>query len=162
MSTPLARFARLAPLLALAGTGCSDGERAAPAWQLVAPHLDGALLSVWGTSARDVWAVGSDSRDGLGATVLHFDGASWERLETGQAGDLWWAFGFAAGPLYLGGTGGTILRFDDGEFTRMNTPGTGTVFGIWGATADDLWAVGGAPGGAQGAFAWRLQGGGSR
>jgi hypothetical protein len=137
----------------------SDGASSSSSWQIVEPHLDAALLSVWGTSATDVWAAGADTRDGQGPLVLHLDGSSWTRLPTGQSGDLWWAFGFESGPVYLGGVGGTILRFEDGAFTRMQTPGTGTVFGIWGAAPDDLWAVGGSPGGAQGAFAWRLQAG---
>jgi hypothetical protein len=143
--------------LALCACG-TDEASSSPAWQIVEPHLDAALLSVWGTSASDVWTAGADTRDGQGPLVLHFDGATWTRKPTGQGGgDLWWAFGFDSGPLYLGGVGGTILRFEDGTFTRMQTPGTGTVFGIWGATPDDLWAVGGSPGGAQGAFAWRLE-----
>jgi len=145
-----------ASCLALSACG-SDEATSAPSWQIVGPHLDAALLSVWGTSANDVWAAGADTRDGQGPLVWHFDGAGWTRRPTGQSGDLWWTFGFDSGPVYLGGAGGTILRFEDGSFTRLQTPGTGTVFGIWGATPEDLWAVGGAPGGAQGAFAWRLQ-----
>jgi len=137
---------------------CSAPAEDTPApvpWQIVEPHLNAALLSVWGTSATDVWAAGADTRDGQGPLVLHFDGSSWTRLPTGQSGDLWWVFGFESGPVYLGGVGGVILRYQDGQFTRLPTPGTGTVFGIWGASPDELWAVGGAPGGAQGAFAWR-------
>jgi hypothetical protein len=145
--------------LALAALSCSigacSGEETPAHWQIVAPHLDAALLSVWGTSAKDVWAAGTDTGDGQGALVLHFDGSSWTRLPMGQTGDLWWVFGFESGPVYLGGVGGVILRYQEGEFTRLPTPGTGTVFGIWGASPDDLWAVGGAPSGAQGAFAWR-------
>lgn len=146
----------LLALLALAASGCGDGDEdeSAPSWQVVAPHLDAALLSVWGTSPSDVWAAGADPGDG--PLVLHYDGASWQRLDTGHSGDLWWVFGFAEGPLYFGGTGGTILRWQGGAFERMSTPGTGTVFGIWGASPDELWAVGGAAGGSRGAFAWRL------
>jgi hypothetical protein len=114
---------------------------------------------VWGTSARDVWVVGADARDGTGPTVLHFDGDAWARVPTGQAqGDLWWVFGFPGGPVYMGGTGGVILRHhpDDGSFTPMATPGIGTVFGIWGAAEGDVWAVGGESESA-GGFAWRLR-----
>lgn len=156
MKTVRAALLSAASCLLLCACG-SDEAASSPSWQIVAPQLDAALLSVWGTSATDVWAAGADTRDGQGPLVLHFDGSSWARLPTEQSGDVWWAFGFESGPVYLGGAGGTILRFEDGAFTRMHTPGTGTVFGIWGATPDELWAVGGAPGGAQGAFAWRLQ-----
>ena len=130
----------------------------AEGWALVHTGLSGALLSVWGTSASDVWAVGADARDGSGPTVIHFDGEAWERVPTGEAqGNLWWVFGFDQGPIYMGGEGGVILRYEAGEYTHMTTPGTNTVFGIWGATPDDLWAVGGASD-STGAFAWRLEG----
>lgn len=133
-------------------------------WQLVHSDLSGALLSVWGTSSTDVWAVGSDALDGTGPTVIHFDGESWSRIPTGEAqGNLWWVFGFADGPVYMGGEQGVILRHwpesagGDGSFTKLSTPGTGTVFGIWGATPDDVWAVGG-DSSEIGGFAWRLAG----
>ncbi|PRQ01090.1 hypothetical protein ENSA5_27720 [Enhygromyxa salina] len=128
------------------------------AWELVHRGLSGALLSVWGTSSRDVWAVGGDALDGTGPTVIHFDGESWSRVPTGESqGNLWWVFGFDEGPVYMGGEGGVILRYEDGDYTLMDTPGTETVFGIWGATPDDVWAVGGASD-ASGGFAWRLSG----
>lgn len=128
------------------------------AWEIVHSDLAGALLSVWGTGARDVWAVGGDTRDGAGPLVIHFDGESWTRLESGEAqGNLWWVFGFEGGPVYMGGEGGMILRNQDGDFSRMTTPGVDTVFGIWGATPDDVWAVGGASE-STGGFAWRLSG----
>lgn len=138
-------------------------------WQIVHEGAAGALLSVWGTSARDVWVVGADALDGSGPVVLHLDGDVWQRVPTGLAqGDLWWVFGFEGGPVYMGGTGGTILRYQpgpgdgpaDGSFTVMPTPGLGTVFGIWGATPDDVWAVGGDSESA-GGFAWRLRSSGA-
>src|SRR5688572_27135041 len=90
-----------AALLALAA--CGSEER----WQTVQRDLPGALLSVWGTSASDIWAAGADSRDGKGPTVQRFDGSEWKRVDTGQtSGDLWWVHGFAGGPVYFGGSGG--------------------------------------------------------
>jgi len=128
-----------------------------PSWSLVHEQLDGALLSVWGTSASDVWTVGGDARDGTGPLVLHYDGAAWERIETGQTeGDLWWVFGFDGGPIFMGGAGGVILRYQGGSFTLMDTPGIGTVFGIWGSSPSDVWAVGGQAD--KEGFAWRLNG----
>jgi hypothetical protein len=144
-------------LACVSGCGSADPAAAAPSWQVVHQSLPGALLSVWGSSAHDVWTAGSAPAGGEPPTVLHFDGSSWSALDTGSPGDLWWVFGFASGPVYLGGTGGQILRYVDGTFEAMTTPGTGTVFGIWGTSPDALWAVGGEPGGAQGAFAWRLE-----
>jgi hypothetical protein len=142
-------------LMGLTLLGCGGGD----SWQAVERNLPGALLSVWGSSADDVWVVGGDAGDGQGPTVLHWDGTAFHRLATGQTGDLWWVFGFAGGPIFMGGAGGHILKYDNGTFTLMTTPGTDVVFGIWGSSPTDLWAVGGAMGGAQGAFAWRSSGG---
>ncbi|HET6613566.1 MAG TPA: hypothetical protein VFG83_16320 [Kofleriaceae bacterium] len=147
----------LCGLCAACGQGPGE-ELPEPTWDIVVQDEPGALLSVWGASASDVWVVGADSRDGKGPLVFHIQDGDVERLETGEtSGDLWWAFGFAGGPVFMGGTGGTILRYEDGGFTRMTTPGTGTVFGIWGSAPDDLWAVGGSSD-SGGGFAWRYDG----
>jgi hypothetical protein len=148
-------------LLALLCAACGDsgGGDAGSRWQLVQHDLPGALLSVWGTAADDVWSVGAVPARGEPPTVLHFDGAAWSRLDTGTNTNLWWVFGFEGGPVYFGGEGGVILRKDEGgAFVRMDTPGQGAVFGIWGSSPADIWAVGGEPGGAGGGFAWRLEG----
>ncbi len=139
---------------------CGDGKNQPPAgstWSVVFEDLPGALISVWGTSATDIWTVGGDP-DGAGPWVLHFDGERWTKIETGTVGDLWWVHGTPGGPVYAGGAGGQILRYVDGAFETMATPGTGTVFGLWAASADDFWAVGGDGGTPTGGFAWKLDG----
>lgn len=155
---------RLLPALMLTlltSSGCGDDEEPTVEkidWRVIHENLEGALLSVWGTNADDVWAVGGDTGDGEGPLVLHYDGSEWQRMQTGQdAGTLWWVFGFEDGPLYMGGAGGVILRYEEDAFTQLQTPGQDTVFGIWGATPSDVWAVGGASE-SGGGFAWRLNG----
>lgn len=163
LGIPAGRFVTAA-LFLFSAAACSgfeddEGDDGAPAWQIVQQGLPGALLSVWGTGADDVWVVGADARDGSGPLVFHYDGSGWERMETGQtAGTLWWVFGFEGGPVLMGGAGGIILRYDGSDFTLMDTPGTGTVWGIWGSSPNDLWAVGGESPSA-GGFAWRNDGG---
>jgi hypothetical protein len=130
---------------------------AGPPWRVVLSDLDEGLLSVWGTSASDVWAVGGDRGRGAGPLVLHFDGSRWQRLLTGQTGDLWWVHGFAGGPVFMGGEDGMILRFQNGSFERMTTPAGGAiVFGIWGTSPSDVWAVGGI--GRSAGFVWHFDG----
>jgi hypothetical protein len=145
-------------LAAASGVGCGgdDDAPAAVEWSVVHADLPGALTSVWGTSADDVWAVGGDAGDG--PMVLHWDGATWRKLDSGATGDLWWVFGFDGGPVFMGGQDGHILRYEDGAFSPMTTPGQGTVVGLWGTSPDEMWAVGGVDGGAGGAFAWRRDG----
>lgn len=159
----MSRAFLLAASIALLGAplACADEDDPKPAeWRVIDSELPAALLSVWGTGPDDVWAVGGDLGDGAGPLVVHFDGAAWSRVATGEdSGDLWWIFGFKGGPVFAGGSGGRILKYEGGRFSRMQTPSSATtVFGIWGSSASDLWAVGGEFG-SVGGFAWRNDGG---
>lgn len=150
--------ARVFALFALAA--CSDPP--SESWQAVLSDQPAALLSVWPAGPRDVYVVGGDARDGSGPTALHYDGTAWQRIATGVTNnDLWWTFGFADGTVFMGGAGGTILQYKQGTVTAMPTPGRLTsvvVFGIWGAASNDVWAVGGVPGGGGGGFVWHYDG----
>ena len=153
---PSLRIAILLSVLLLAAACGSGDADESESWSTVFRNLPAALMSVWGTSADDIWAVGADPGDGLGPLAVHYDGVKWTELETGQEGDLWWVFGFSDGPVYMGGEGGLLLRYAGGAFERMEAPARATVYGIWGVAPDDLWAVGGNVTG--GAFAWRFDG----
>lgn len=139
----------------LVGMGCGPS---APGWEIVARDLPDAPLSVAGTSATNVWAVGADHGDG--PLVLHWDAGAWSRVRTGSSGTLWWVHAFDARTLYLGGESGTILRTSDGgaTFEAMTTPGdaTDTVFGVWGTRPDDAYAVGSVSG--RDGFLWHYDG----
>ncbi|MEO8797857.1 MAG: hypothetical protein ABI551_08230, partial [Polyangiaceae bacterium] len=126
-----------------------------PAWQLLASELPSALLSVSARSAHDVFVVGADK--GAGPFVLHFDGAKWSQLRTGQRGDLWWVQALPGGPALFAGAGGMVLRYDGKAFERMPTPGLAkqTVFGVWGTSGDDFYAVGNAAG--RNGFVWHYR-----
>ena len=105
--------------------------------------LDGTLLSVYTPNETEVWAVGSNPGDGLGGYAFHFDGESWERLDTGDAGILWWADGDDAGHVWLVGDGGVILRYTpDQGFETFDTPGKANLFSIFALAPDDVWACG--------------------
>ena len=144
----------LGALLGSAGCDCAGEPQGE--WQAVGTGLREALLAVHGTSARDVYAVGSDK--GNGPAVWHFDGEGWERLATGTRGDLWWVHAFEGGPVFMGGALGTILRYEGGAFTRMPVPGLArhTIFGIWGRSPSDVYAVGSLVG--RNGFIWHFDG----
>jgi sugar lactone lactonase YvrE len=132
----------------LAGAGSCGPPEPVPQyeWQALRTELPGALLSVWGFGERDVYAVGADSRDGMGPVVLHYDGVKFTRLDTGLIeGDLWWVYGVAPDTVFMAGSGGVVLRYNPQArtFARMTTPGDATIYGIWGASPTDVWAVGG-------------------
>jgi hypothetical protein len=152
----------LAAAAAAALLGCRDETRPAPVderkWQLLASELPAALMSVSARSASDVYAVGADK--GHGPMVLHFDGTTWRRLDTGQRGDLWWVQALPDGPVLMGGAGALLLRYDGARFERLEVPGAlgkQTVYGVWGTAGDTFYAVGSAAG--RDGFVWRYRGG---
>lgn len=136
-----------------------DGEAT---WQLALQGLPAALLSISGTSATDIYAVGADPGDG--PYLLNYDGSAWRRLDTGAGGDLWWITDSTiGGDFYLGGENGLILRFDPAaeSFETQTTPGDQLIFGVWGSDADNVWAVGGDADdleGDTGGVIWRFDG----
>lgn len=71
--------------------------------------LGGGLFDVWGFGKDDVWAVGSN---GL---AVHWDGAQWQRVETGTRNDLERVRGRVlpggVRELFMAGSGGTLLRY---------------------------------------------------
>ena len=148
-------------LCAPLAVACDDNDglptSSAPlAWSWVATSDSAALLSVHGTSAKDVWMAGAD--DGKGPVVLHFDGSDWQRLDTGVRGDLWWVNASAQGPVYFAGASALMLRYQDGAFERLKTPGLGkdVVYGVWAAAANDVYAVGSSAG--RNGFVWHYDG----
>jgi len=128
---------------------CTEGGPPQGRLQFVLKDLPPALLSITGTSPTDVYTVGADPKDGFGPYVLHYDGVSWHRLNTGTTGsNLWWiSLTPIDGAYYMAGENGLILRYDvsAGKFEKQTTPGTALLYGIWGAAANDIWAVGGDP-----------------
>jgi len=153
----LASFAGMAALALSCGTRTSSNvSPAAPpepdTWQVVARDLPSALMSIDGTSASDVYAVGADK--GRGPLVLHYDGVAWAELSTSARGDLWWVHAFPGGVALAGGANATVLRVSGVRVERLATPGLGrqTVYGVWGASPDDFYAVGSAAG--RNGFVW--------
>jgi len=142
-------------LLSFVLTACPGPE--SPPWQLVASDLPSALMSIDGSSAEDVWAVGADH--GRGPLVLHYDGEGWTSLDAGvRQVDFWWVESLGPGAAYMGGGRGAIVHYEAGTFTRMATPGYANevVFGIWARSADDAWAVGAIAG--RSGFVWHYDG----
>jgi len=109
-------------------------------------HEQSAFLSIGGTSADDVWAVGAQA-DPLGPpTLLHRTGGEWREVEAAETlHDLWWVHAFEDGPVFISGGGATVLRVEGETIERTPTPVFfgNTVYGVWGASPTDVWAVGG-------------------
>ncbi|MEO8903255.1 MAG: vanadium-dependent haloperoxidase [Polyangiaceae bacterium] len=147
-------------LAALLLSGCSDRDHLdlnpKLTWAWVGKSDAAALLSVHGTAANDVWIAGAD--DGKGPIVLHYDGSSWERKQTGLHGPLWWVHATTEGPVYFAGESAALLRYQNGAFERLKTPGLGKdlVYGVWVAGPNDVYAVGSSAG--RNGFIWHYDG----
>lgn len=136
-----------------AGTDASkdasaDGsaEAGAPKWQQVLRELDGALLSIWGTSENDVWAVGGPlGNAGFDSLVVRFNGQTWQRAKPGKTDSYWWVHGTSPADVWLVGEKGRITHWDGNAFTEMTSGTSATLFGLFAIGPKDVWAVGGTP-----------------
>src|SRR5262245_16250885 len=91
--------------------GDAGNDASAASWQVVLQHLDGTLLSVWGTSAKDVYAVGGPrGNTPFKALVMHFDGTQWKRLDANNDGTYWWVHGTGATDVWMTGENGRITH----------------------------------------------------
>lgn len=108
----------------------------------------GAMMSVWGTSTAQLWAVGGQlslSSSPGSRAVLALSSDRWDVLDVPTGGMLNWVHG--SGELaWMVGEGGRALRWDNGEFVdEVQTPTTSTLWGVWCASESACWSVGGDP-----------------
>src|SRR5262245_26005951 len=92
----------------VAGDFCSQGG-----WCWEDPLPQGNILrGVWGTSATDVWAVGE------AATLLHFDGSTWRRINFGtDVTNIESVWGSAPDDVWAAGNYGVIVHWDGSTWT---------------------------------------------
>lgn len=139
------------------GCGSATPSEPSPApFQLAVDSADAALLSVSGRATDDVWMVGADA--GPGPLVLHWNGASWTKLDAPVSTDLWWAQARPDGATYFAGGRATVLVQRGASLESMSPPGLArdTIFGVWAANDDDIYAVGSAAG--RNGFVWHYDG----
>ncbi|MEK6606576.1 MAG: hypothetical protein AABZ30_02845 [Myxococcota bacterium] len=145
--------------------GATDGpppDGAAGGWRIVLEDLPGVVLSIWGTSADDLFVVGGTLADPSTGDpgedlILHHDGSAWRRMDV-EAPTLWWVYGFAHEDVWAVGEQGAVLHFDGSEWTPVEGGYGYTLWGVWGAAPNDLWAVGGTSNGSMPALIRRYDG----
>jgi hypothetical protein len=134
-----------------AGADVASDADQPPSWQVALSGLDGALLSVWGSSPSDVYAVGGARGNGFPTLVVHFDGTTWKRFSPGGMETYWWVYGASKNDVWMVGENGRITHWDGSSFVEHSSGTTATLYGVWASGANDAWAVGGTANGGKNA-----------
>jgi hypothetical protein len=91
---------------------------------------------VWGTSASDVWAVGTNG------TLLHYAGDAWAVLDAGigtSSSELYGVWGSSPNDIWI--VGDVVVRWNGSAFTKVTVPGIQNVVfdAVWGSGPNDVW-----------------------
>lgn len=114
------------------------------------------LVSLWGNSPKNVWAVGHDWN--WDANIFHYDGQKWTPITGAVTAQPYAVFyqdiiGFGENELFLVGSKVTfspiyhesnlIVHYDGTHFQVMDTPvGDNGLLKIWGSDRTNIWACG--------------------
>jgi len=108
-----------------------------------------SLVAVWGSSASDVWAVGS------GGSILHNDGSKWTAIPSTTMETLHGVWGTGPGEVWAVGSARTILRgpgpsmgqpvwTNEAPFITGELRPPGRLYALWGTSSADV-RTGGEP-----------------
>lgn len=95
-----------------------------------------ALNAIWGSSSRDLYAVGEYGM------VLHYDGRKWSVVRFGEERGFTGVWGNSAGHVFAVGHGGAIVHYDGKRWSRMASGTSERLNAVWGRTRYDVYAVG--------------------
>jgi len=115
-------------------------------WQEHVDITDAFLDDVWGTSANDVFAVGSlrgydPPVDHPGHIIMHYDGDFWTEMKRGPDKELSAVWGTSHDSVYAVGDG-LILHYDGTKWQRMEADENWTLYTVWGTSDQDVFAGG--------------------
>lgn len=117
--------------------------------------LEGAIFSIWGSNADDMWVVGGNNSttaaNNKPPIIMHWSGNGWSSLaDPSFIGTMWWVTGIGNSDIWMAGTGGNILHTDrKANKSYLYSPALKTVptseqlYGIIAFSNTDVWAVGG-------------------
>ena len=124
--------AALGALVFTAGQGSDSTSLGLPrlVWTIVPSGTTETVESVWGSSATDIWAVGT------AGTILHYDGAKCSSVQSGTDLPLYAVWGSSASDVWAvgatrddPGTPRTALHFNGTTWTSVPAGITGIL--VW-------------------------------
>lgn len=95
-----------------------------PGWtrmEIPATVAGQTINSVWGSSASNVYAVGTNG------TIIHYDGTSWTVMTSGTSNNLISVFGVVNGDIIAVGAAGTVIRCQNGGANVAEGGGNNTI-----------------------------------
>jgi len=90
------------------------------------------MRDVWGTSANNVYAVGTH--------LFHYDGTRWQLETTAYTASAIWGSG--PSDIFTVGNQGTISHYNGSTWTPMPSNTLANLFDVWGSGPNDVYAVG--------------------
>lgn len=103
------------------------------------PEAGYFLNGIWGSSDRDIYAIGRDS--GSKGSMFHYDGSSWSRLTPDMEEVLNGICGFGADDIYVVGANGYISHFDGASWSKMTSSTSKDVRDVWCHDVDNVYSV---------------------
>jgi hypothetical protein len=99
----------------------------------------GFLHSSWGTSSSNMYSVGD------GGTILHFDGTSWTKMQSGTTKELSSIWGTSTTDIWATGYNPTtaesaLVHFDGSSWTSIDPHTLNPSIGIGGHSLDCIWS----------------------
>jgi hypothetical protein len=133
--------------LAVAGCHCGQQHKRAASGDTQSAQPDAAtqlpqksLVAVWGSGAKDVWAVGD------AGTILHYDGKAWKAADGGTTKSLLGVAGSGPDDVWAVGEDATTLHFDGKTWTQTSAPTESTegmtLLGVWASSKTQAWVAG--------------------
>lgn len=101
-------------------------------WTATASPTSNYLTSIWGSSASDIWAVGSSGE------IIHYDGTTWTSVASGTLQQLWAVWGTSASDVWAGGES-VMLHYNGSGWSPV--PIHALALAIWGTSQSDVWAA---------------------
>jgi hypothetical protein len=120
----------------LIGTNSTACRRSKEPDKAKEPAIACPLMSIWGSSPSDIWAVGSEG------CVVHFDGKTWRQQPSITARNLTAVAGTASNDVWAVGAEGVTLHFDGHNWSETESSEGRVLLGAWSNASGEVWVSG--------------------
>jgi len=108
-------------------------------------HYDGSTWTDIPGGVPSLWEIGGAGPDDLyiiGGGLLHWDGATLQRVATFPDAPTFYDVSVIDGEIFLVGSYGVLYHHDGTRWLRHDTTTSLPLFGVWGRSSDDVYVVG--------------------